>query len=37
MRIVTFAKIKTYTKANPTTKIALEEWHYKTKKQIGEI
>lgn len=32
MRIVTFAKIKTYTKANPTTKIALEEWHYKTKK-----
>ena len=36
MRIVTFARIKEYSKSIPITKIALEEWHYKTKKASWE-
>ena len=32
MRIVTFSRIKEYIEAYPTTKTALEEWYYKTRK-----
>lgn len=32
MRVVTFSRIKEYTKSIPATKTALEEWCYKTKK-----
>jgi len=32
VRVVTFSRIKKYTKAIPTTKTALEEWYYKTSK-----
>ena len=30
MRVVTFSRVKEYTKEIPTTKIALEDWYHKT-------
>lgn len=32
MRVVTFSRIKEYSKSIPITRTALEEWYYKTKK-----
>ncbi len=36
VRIVTFSRIKNYTYLIPTSRIALEEWYYKTSKAEWE-